>query len=103
MFLKFRYNLWKYLRKSSFPSPVAGYKPATQLKTKPPIGILKKPHPDPEFRRLRNKWEPIFRKPLNGCLLRKKKKRKKKDCRKKPKKQNKNKNKKEKTITKKSK
>ena len=85
MFLKFRYNLWKYLRKSSFPSPVAGYKPATQLKTKPPIGILQKPHPDPEFRRLRNKWEPIFRKPLNGCLLRKKKKRKKRLLKKKQK------------------
>ena len=45
LFLKSRQNLWKHLRKHSFFSQDAGYKPATLLKTNSPVGILQRSHP----------------------------------------------------------
>ena len=42
---KSRQNLWKHLRKHLFSSQVAGYKPATLLKTNSPVGIRQRSHP----------------------------------------------------------
>ena len=39
----------KMPQEGSLPSQVAGYKPATQLKSNPPTGIPQKPHPNLEL------------------------------------------------------
>ena len=63
-------------KKIFFLSQVAGYKPATQLKTEPPpgTGILQIPHPDLELylNVLEIQENIFFKKPLNGCSLVKK-------------------------------
>ena len=61
----------------SFRSQAADYKPAIQLKPKPPTDILQKPHPDLElYLYVLEIHEHLFYKKLapNGCFLKKKKK-----------------------------
>ena len=68
-------------QEGSFPSQTADYKSATQLKTKPSIDILRKPHPDLELHLdiLEIHEHRFFKKQaLNGCLLKKKEKKTKK-------------------------
>ena len=75
----------------SFRSQAADYKPAIELKPKPPTDILQKPHPDLELYLyvLEIHEHLLFKKlPSNGCFLKKKKK-----------KQKQNKNKKRTTTT----
>ena len=61
----------------SFRSQAADYKPAIQLKPKPPTDILQKPHPDLElYLYVLEIHEHLFFKKLalNGCFLKKKEK-----------------------------
>ena len=61
----------------SFRSQAADYKPAIQLKPKPPTDILQKPHPDLElYLYVLEIHEHLLFKKLapNGCFLKKKKK-----------------------------
>ena len=66
----------KIPQEGSFPSKALDYKSETQLKAKPPTGILQKPHPDRElYLYVLEIHEHLFFKKLalNGCLLENKK------------------------------